>query len=129
MSTPPIQFYQGEALRQETARLTFMKSSLSAVANERLQNVFTGVVFCQHSYSTGVATQSETKSHISLLCYRKEPHHTPGHTRTSPHLFLTHTHTFAQLDLLQISHTNLIMTEKKGTGCYACYLVGLLVIT
>jgi len=36
--------------------------------------------------------------HFSL-CYHKEPHHTHGHTWTSPHLFLTHTHTSAQLDL------------------------------
>jgi len=35
-----------------------------------------------------------------LLCYRKDPHHTRGHTCTSPHLFLTKTHTFAQLHLL-----------------------------
>ena len=27
------------------------------------------------------------------------------------HLFLTHTHTFAQLNLLQISHANMTMTE------------------
>jgi len=40
-----------------------------------------------------------------LLGYRKEPHHTHGHT--SPHLFLTHTHIFAQLGLLQISHTKM----------------------
>jgi len=38
-----------------------------------------------------VANQSETKSHISYC--------------------VTHTHTFAQLDLLQISHTNMAMTK------------------
>jgi len=48
----------------------------------------------------GVANQSETKSHISLVCCHKEPHHTDGHSSTSPHPFLTYTHTFAQLDLL-----------------------------
>ena len=31
----------------------------------------------------------------------------PGYTT----VFLTHTHTFAQLDLLQMPHTNMIMTE------------------
>jgi len=35
-----------------------------------------------------------------LLCYRKEPRHTHGHIWTSPDLFLTHAHTFTQLDLL-----------------------------
>jgi len=44
-----------------------------------------------------------------LLSFRKEPHHT--HRHTSPHLFLTHTHIFAQLTLLQISHTKMTVTE------------------
>jgi len=35
-----------------------------------------------------------------LTVLRQEQQHTYGHTGTSPHLFLTHTHTFAQLDLL-----------------------------
>jgi len=47
-----------------------------------------------------------------LLGYRKEPHHTHGQWAhiPSPHLFLTHTHTFAQLSLLQISHTKMTTT-------------------
>ena len=32
-------------------------------------------------------------------------------TWTSPHVFLTHTRTFAQQDLLSISHTNMTLTE------------------
>jgi len=60
---------------------------------------------------SGVADQSDTKSHISLVCYCKNPHHTQGHASTPPHPFLTHTHTFAQLHLLQISHTSVTTTE------------------
>jgi len=57
-----------------------------------------------------VANQLEMKSHISYFVTTKEPHHTHGHALTSNHLFLTHTHAFDQLDLLYISHTNMIMT-------------------
>ena len=35
-----------------------------------------------------------------LLCRSKEPHHSREHTWTSPHLFHTQTHAFAQPDLL-----------------------------
>jgi len=48
----------------------------------------------------GVTIPPKTKGHISLLCHCKEPHHTHGHTRTSPNPFLTHTHTFAWLNFL-----------------------------
>ena len=61
-------------------------------------------------YSRAGQLVRDQEPHL-LLCYRKEPHHTHGHTWTPPYLFLIHTHTFAQLDLLQISHTNMIMTE------------------
>jgi len=38
------------------------------------------------------------------------PQRAAWYTCTSPHFFFTHTHTFPQLDLLQISHTNMTMT-------------------
>jgi len=48
-----------------------------------------------------MANQSETKSHVI--------YYTWAHMNISPSL--PHIHTFAQLDLLQISHTNMIRTE------------------
>jgi len=40
-------------------------------------------------YNSGGQPVKDQEPHF-LLCYRKEPHHTHGHIRTSPHLFLTH---------------------------------------
>jgi len=38
------------------------------------------------------------------------------------HLFLTHTHTCAQLDLLQISHTNMTTTKLLSSRLLLCML-------
>ena len=45
-----------------------------------------------------------------LLRYCKQPQHTYERTRTLSHLFLTHTHIFAQPDLFYLSHTKMTIT-------------------
>jgi len=54
---------------------------------------------CCTVYVVDARPVTEQKPHL-LLCCRKEPRHTNGYTWTSPHLFLIHTHTFAQPDSL-----------------------------
>jgi len=78
-------------------------------------------------YKPGVANQPETKSNISLLSYRKEPHHTHGHKWTSHHPFLVHL--CSARFIVNIAHEHDNDRTLQTIYCYACYLVGLLVIT
>jgi len=77
-------------------------------------------------WCTRVVKQSESKSHISLVCYLKEPHHTNEHTWTLPHLFLTRTHNFAQLDYCKYHTQHDNDRYLQAIDCYEHYLVVLL---
>ena len=69
-------------------------------------------------------------SHMScnLLCYRKESHHTHGHTWTSPLFLHSHTYLCSARFIVNITHQHNNDRTLQAVYCYACYLVGLLVI-
>jgi len=66
--------------------------SFKVVIFQAMQNI----VFLIHHARNGQPVRDQQPH--SLLCYGEEPHHTHGCTWTSPHLSLTQTRTFAQLD-------------------------------
>jgi len=71
-----------------------------------------------------VGNQTESKCHISYRVIAKSHViHINIHEHYVISSSLTHTHTFAQLDLLQMSHTNMITTEIY-TPSLLCVLFG-----
>ena len=70
--------------------------------------------------TSGVTKQSDQEPHF-LLCYRKEPHRTHGHTWTSHHLFPAHIPCSARF-LLHTTHQHDNDRNLQAIYCYPCYL-------
>ena len=79
-----------------------------------------------------MASQSETKSHISYCVIAKSRsmllYTWPwAHMNISPSLHHSHTHLCSATFVVNITHQH--DRTLQAIHCYACYLVGLLVIT